>query len=76
MRCRADLCEAHVISAGNVLSPGACAIAGFLDNVFNVVAVLVRSDVNAMDGVDESVTTVCAIRTDLEVVSSISMSDR
>ena len=76
MRCRADLCEAHVISAGNVLSPAACAITGSLDNVFSVFAVLVRSDVNAMDGVDESATTVCAIRTELEVVSSIFISDR
>lgn len=76
MRCRADLCESHVISAGNVLSPAAFAIVGSLDNVFSVFAVLVRSDVNAMDGVDESATTVCAIRTELEVVSSIFISDR
>ena len=76
MRCRADLCEAHVISTGNILSPAACAIVGSLDNVFNVVAVVVRSDVDAMNGVDESATTVCAIRTELAVVSSISMSDR
>ena len=76
MRCRADLCEAHVISTGNVFSPAACAIGGSLDNIFSVVAVLVRSDVNAMDGVDESATTVCAIRTDLEGVSFISMYDR